>query len=51
MPDEKGLNINPTDLVITGSFDNTARSWSFDTGMCLRVSEGEEEEEERQGQK
>ncbi|KAK7069086.1 WD repeat-containing protein 86 [Halocaridina rubra] len=33
-------NINPGDLVITGSNDGTARSWSFDTGGCLKVFKG-----------
>ncbi|XP_045127062.1 WD repeat-containing protein 86-like [Portunus trituberculatus] len=40
IPDEKGMNINPTDKVVTGSFDNTARVWSFDTGICLKVLKG-----------
>jgi WD40 repeat protein len=32
-----GLAINPGDLLISGSADHTARSWSFDTGGCLKV--------------
>lgn len=32
------MNINPGDLLITGSADCTARSWSVDTGGCLKVS-------------
>ena len=35
--DEDAIVINPLDLVITGSADNTARAWSFDTGGCLKV--------------
>ncbi|KAK3895159.1 hypothetical protein Pcinc_001125 [Petrolisthes cinctipes] len=38
VPDEQGWNINPGDTIFTGSFDNTARSWSFDTGGCLKYS-------------
>ena len=34
----EGLAINPGDLLITGSADHTARSWSFDTGGCLKVN-------------
>ncbi|XP_071523410.1 uncharacterized protein [Panulirus ornatus] len=34
---EKRLNINPGDLVITGSTDTTARSWSLHTGCCLQI--------------
>ena len=30
--------IRPGDTLITGSADQTARSWSFDTGGCLKVS-------------
>ena len=33
----EGLAINPGDLLISGSADHTARSWSFDTGGCLKV--------------
>ncbi len=32
-----GAVINPGDMLITGSADHTARSWSFDTGGCLKV--------------
>ncbi|XP_045592676.1 WD repeat-containing protein 86-like isoform X2 [Procambarus clarkii] len=34
---EEGLNINPADLVITGSTDATARSWSLDLGVCIKT--------------
>ncbi|XP_045592673.1 WD repeat-containing protein 86-like [Procambarus clarkii] len=40
VPDENGYNINPADLVITASFDNTARAWSFDTAQCLKTFKG-----------
>lgn len=33
-----GATINPGDILITGSADSTARSWSFDTGGCLKVT-------------
>ena len=29
--------IHPGDILITGSADQTARSWSFETGGCLKV--------------
>ena len=29
--------IHPEDMLITGSADQTARSWSFETGGCLKV--------------
>ena len=32
-----GATINPGDTLISGSADMTARSWSFDTGTCLKV--------------
>lgn len=32
--------INPGDLLISGSADHTARSWSFDTGGCLKLFKG-----------
>ena len=32
--------IHPEDMLITGSADQTARSWSFDTGGCLKVHIG-----------
>lgn len=35
---EEGMHINPGDLIITGSADHTARSWSLDAGYCLKVS-------------
>lgn len=38
--DEEGMNINPGDLLLTGSNDSTVRSWSFDTGGCLRTFKG-----------
>ncbi|XP_069974673.1 WD repeat-containing protein 86-like [Penaeus vannamei] len=38
--DSEGININPGDLIITGSADATARSWSFDTGNCLKIFKG-----------
>lgn len=38
--DEEGMNINPGDLLITGSADSTAKSWSFDTGGCLKTFKG-----------
>ncbi|XP_042221985.1 WD repeat-containing protein 86-like isoform X2 [Homarus americanus] len=34
---EEGLHINPRDLVITGSTDTTARSWSLDMGICIKT--------------
>jgi WD40 repeat protein len=37
---EDGPVINPGDLLISGSADATARSWSFDTGGCLKVFKG-----------
>ena len=33
-----GATINPGDTLISGSADCCARSWSFDTGGCLKVS-------------
>ncbi|XP_071524369.1 uncharacterized protein [Panulirus ornatus] len=39
-PDKLGFNINPADLVVTGSFDNTARVWSLDSGRCLKTLKG-----------
>uniref|UniRef100_A0A6A7FN43 WD repeat-containing protein 86-like isoform X1 n=1 Tax=Hirondellea gigas TaxID=1518452 RepID=A0A6A7FN43_9CRUS len=38
--DEDTIVINPLDMVITGSADNTAKSWSFDTGGCLKTFKG-----------
>lgn len=35
--DEDGLHINPGDTLITGSTDTTARSWSLDMDICLKV--------------
>ena len=35
--DEDTIVINPLDIVITGSADNTAKSWSFDSGSCLKT--------------
>jgi WD40 repeat protein len=32
-----GATINPGDILLTGSADTCARSWSFDTGNCLKV--------------
>ena len=32
--------IHPGDVLITGSADQTARSWSFETGGCLKVRLG-----------
>ncbi|XP_050717826.1 WD repeat-containing protein 86-like [Eriocheir sinensis] len=40
IPDKDNRDIYPTDLVITGSFDNTAIAWSFDTGTSLRKFKG-----------
>lgn len=37
---EDGPVINPGDLLISGSADQTARSWSFDTGSCLKIFKG-----------
>ncbi|XP_053630464.2 WD repeat-containing protein 86-like [Cherax quadricarinatus] len=34
---EEGLKINPSDLVITGSTDTTAKSWALDMGICLKT--------------
>ena len=30
--------MHPGDILITGSADRTARSWSFETGGCLQVT-------------
>ena len=35
--EEKELNIRAKDMLITGSADNTARSWSFETGCEINV--------------
>ena len=32
--------IHPGDILITGSADQTARSWSLETGGCLKVRLG-----------
>ena len=32
-----GATFNPGDTIISGSADQTARSWSCDTGTCLKV--------------
>ncbi|KAK8754015.1 hypothetical protein OTU49_008024 [Cherax quadricarinatus] len=40
VPDDNGFNINPSDILITASFDNTARVWSFDTAQCLKTFKG-----------
>ncbi|XP_076040135.1 uncharacterized protein LOC143024802 [Oratosquilla oratoria] len=32
--------IHPDDVLLTGSHDRTARSWSFDTGDCLKIFKG-----------
>ena len=40
LPDTQGPVINPGDLLISGSADSTARSWSFDTGSCLKIFKG-----------
>lgn len=37
---EEGPIINPGDILISGSADSTARSWSFDTGGCLKIFKG-----------
>ena len=51
-PDDAALNDNDHynsnnnknkdlhDILITGSSDMTARVWNFNTGKCLRVSQG-----------
>lgn len=38
-PDD-GATINPGDTLITGSADHTARSWSFESGGCLKIFKG-----------
>ena len=38
--DSEGPNINPGDMVITGSADMTARSWSFESGGCIKQFRG-----------
>jgi len=38
--DTEGPVINPGDVLISGSADSTARSWSFDTGGCLKIFKG-----------
>ena len=38
--DSEGPIINPGDVLISGSADATARSWSFDTGGCLKIFKG-----------
>ena len=38
--DSDGPIINPGDVLISGSADATARSWSFDTGGCLKIFKG-----------
>jgi len=40
LPDTQGPVINPGDVLISGSADSTARSWSFDTGSCLKIFKG-----------
>ena len=40
LPDTEGPVINPGDVLISGSADSTARSWSFDTGSCLKIFKG-----------
>ena len=35
-----GPNIRPGDVLITGSADMTARSWSFESGGCLKQFRG-----------
>ena len=32
-----GATFNPGDTIISGSADQTARTWSCDTGACLKV--------------
>jgi WD40 repeat protein len=32
-----GATINPGDMLITGSADCSARSWSVDTAGCMKV--------------
>ena len=40
LADTEGPVINPGDVLISGSADSTARSWSFDTGACLKIFKG-----------
>ena len=40
LQNEEGPVINPGDVLISGSADSTARSWSFDTGGCLKIFKG-----------
>jgi WD40 repeat protein len=35
-----GPNIRPGDVLLTGSADMTARSWSFESGGCLKQFRG-----------
>jgi len=37
---EQEMNIYTKDIVITGSQDTTAKTWSFETGECLRTFQG-----------
>lgn len=37
---EEEMNIYTKDIVITGSQDTTAKSWSIETGECLRTFQG-----------
>ncbi|CAF4013694.1 unnamed protein product [Rotaria magnacalcarata] len=37
---ENEMNIYTKDIVITGSQDTTAKTWSFETGECLKTFEG-----------
>ncbi|CAF2057648.1 unnamed protein product [Rotaria magnacalcarata] len=37
---DKNMNIYAKDLIITGSQDTTAKTWSFETGECLKTFRG-----------
>ena len=38
--DSDGPTIRPGDILLTGSADNTARSWSFESAGCLKQFRG-----------
>lgn len=38
--DQEDLNIYTRDIIITGSQDTTAKTWSFETGECLKTFRG-----------
>ena len=38
--DEEDMEIYKKDIIITGSQDTTAKTWSFETGECLKTFRG-----------